>query len=71
MSSVVENKIEIEIQGFLVMCFTYCCTQHSRQNHDSVAHRPHNYTLYDIPPIRTVFQVTQMDPRSSLMMADR
>jgi hypothetical protein len=29
----------------------------------------HNYTLYDIPPIQSVFQVTQTDPRSSLMMA--
>jgi hypothetical protein len=30
------------------------------------------YLLYilDIPPIRYVFQVTQMDPRSSLVMAD-
>jgi hypothetical protein len=32
-------------------------------------HRPHNHTLYDIPPIRFVFQVTQKDLRSSLMMA--
>jgi hypothetical protein len=28
-----------------------------------------NYILYDIPPIRFVFQVTQKDLRSSLMMA--
>jgi hypothetical protein len=34
------------------------------------AHRPRNHTLYDIPPIRSVFQVTQSDPRTSLMMAD-
>jgi hypothetical protein len=34
------------------------------------AHRPHKRTLYDVPPIRSTFQVTQTDPRSSLMMAD-
>jgi hypothetical protein len=32
--------------------------------------RSHNHTLYDMPPIRFVFQVTQTDPRNSLMMAD-
>jgi hypothetical protein len=31
--------------------------------------RPRNHTLYDILPIRSVFQATQADPRSSLMMA--
>jgi hypothetical protein len=30
---------------------------------------PRNHTLHDIPPIRFVFQVTQKDLRSSLMMA--
>jgi hypothetical protein len=40
-----------------------------RRNHDTPAHRPHNHTLYDIPPIRFIFQVTQKDLRSSLMMA--
>jgi hypothetical protein len=40
-----------------------------RQNHDNPAHRPHNSTLYDIPPIWFVLQVTQKDRRSSLMMA--
>jgi hypothetical protein len=44
--------------------------KHNRRNHDTPAHRPRNHTLYDIPPIRFVFQVTQTDPRSSLMMAD-
>jgi hypothetical protein len=39
-------------------------------NHDTPVHRPHKHTLYDIPPIRFVFQVTQKDLRSSLMMAD-
>jgi hypothetical protein len=33
------------------------------------AHRPRNHTLYDIPPIRIVFHVTQKGLRSSLMMA--
>jgi hypothetical protein len=30
-------------------------------NHDNLAHRSRNHTLYDIPPIRFVFQVTQED----------
>jgi hypothetical protein len=34
------------------------------------AHRPHKHALYDTPPIRSAFQVSQMNPRSSLMMAD-
>jgi hypothetical protein len=52
------------------VCGSICCAfQHNRQNHNTPAHRPHNHTLYDIPPIRSVFQVTQTDPRSSLMMA--
>jgi hypothetical protein len=38
-------------------------------NHDTPAHRPRHHTLYDIPPILFVFQVTQKDLRSSLMMA--
>jgi hypothetical protein len=37
--------------------------------HDNPAHRPRNHTLYDTPPIRFVFQVTQEDLISSLMMA--
>jgi hypothetical protein len=43
--------------------------KHNRRNHDNPAHRPRNHTLYDIPPILFVFQVTQKDLRSSLMMA--
>jgi hypothetical protein len=43
---------------------------HSRLNHDNPAHRPRNHTLYDIPPIPFVIQVTQKDLRSSLKMAD-
>jgi hypothetical protein len=37
--------------------------------HDTPAHRPRNHKLYNIPPIRFVFQVTQKDLVSSLMMA--
>jgi hypothetical protein len=37
-----------------VACVTDC--------HDTPSHRPHNHTLYDIPPIRFVFQVTQKLP---------
>jgi hypothetical protein len=36
----------------------------------TAAHRPRKHTLYDITPIQSVFQVTQTDPRSYLMMAD-
>jgi hypothetical protein len=43
---------------------------HNRRNHNTPAHRPHKHTLYDVPPIRSVFRVTQTDPRSSLMMTD-
>jgi hypothetical protein len=39
------------------------------RNHNNLTYRPSNHTLYDIPPIRFVFQVTQKDLRSSLMMA--
>jgi hypothetical protein len=44
--------------------------RHNRPNHDNPAHMPRNHTLFDrIPPIQFVFQVTQKDLRSSLMMA--
>jgi hypothetical protein len=43
--------------------------KHNRWNHNILVHRPHNHTLSDIPPIQFVFQVTQKDLRSSLMMA--
>jgi uridine kinase len=42
----------------------------SQLQHNTPAHRPRNHTLYDVSPIRFVFQVTQKDLRSSLMMAD-
>jgi hypothetical protein len=42
--------------------------KHTRQNHNTPAHRPRNHTLNDIPPIRFVFQVTQGNLISSLMM---
>jgi hypothetical protein len=43
----------------------------NRWNHDTTrAHRPRNYTLHDIPPIRSVFQEIQTNPRTYLMMAD-
>jgi hypothetical protein len=41
----------------------------NRRNHDTPAHRPRNYTLNDMPPIRFVFLVTQKDLRNSLIMA--
>jgi hypothetical protein len=50
--------------------YQYSAGKHNRRNHNNPAHRSHNHTLYDIPPIQFVFQLTQTDPRSSLMMAD-
>jgi hypothetical protein len=57
------------------MCSYVTCVPHCRssvRNHDNPAHRSRNPTLYkyDIPPIRSVFHVTQTDSRNSLMMAD-
>jgi hypothetical protein len=46
-----------------------CCASQLSGNHDTPAHRPRNHTLYDMPPIRFVFPVTQKDLRRSLMMA--
>jgi hypothetical protein len=40
--------------------------KHNTQNHDTPAHRSRNHTLYDMPLIRFVFQVTQKDLRSFL-----
>jgi hypothetical protein len=46
-----------------------CCASQDG-NHDNPAHMSRNRTLYDIPPILFVFQVTHTDPRSSVIMAD-
>jgi hypothetical protein len=64
----------LEIQIKWVVYHTMCgyvaeAGKHNRRNHDNPAHRPRNHTLYDIPPMRFVFQVTQKDLRSFLMMA--
>jgi hypothetical protein len=60
----------LEIQIKWVVCHIICgymtCVP---ECHSIPAHRPRNHTLYVIPPIRFVFQVTQKDLRSSLMMA--
>jgi hypothetical protein len=50
-------EIQVEWAVYHIMC------------HDTPAHRSRNHTLYDTPPIRFVFQVTQEDLRNSLMMA--
>jgi hypothetical protein len=52
------NWLRLEVAG-----------KYKRRNYDNPAHRLCNYILYDIPPIRFAFQVTQKDLRSSLMMA--
>jgi hypothetical protein len=59
-------EIQIEWVVYHIMCGYVVCVPECRGN---PAHRPRNHTLYDIPPIRFVFQVTQKDLRSSLMMA--
>jgi hypothetical protein len=55
--------------GVLWFCLL-CFPAHNKRNHTTPAHRPHKLTLYDTPPICSVFQVTHTDPRSSLMMSD-
>jgi hypothetical protein len=54
--------IQIEWVAYYIMCGYVACVV-------APAHRPRNHTLYDTPPIQFVFQVTQKDLRSSLMMA--
>jgi hypothetical protein len=55
---------------------TYCASQlrwevqHTEPRQSGIQYRFHNHTLYDIPPIPFVIEVTQKDLRSSLMMAD-
>jgi hypothetical protein len=49
-----------------------CCASQLGSTTDrttTLRHTGHITTLYDIAPILFVFQVTQKDPRSSLMMA--
>jgi hypothetical protein len=53
-------EIQIEWVVYHIMCGYVTC----------VLDCPRNHTLYDIPPIRFVFHVTQKDIRSSLMMED-
>jgi hypothetical protein len=36
----------------------------------TLAYRQHKHILYDIPPILSAFQVTQMNPRNSLITAE-
>jgi hypothetical protein len=33
--------------------------KHNKHNHNTLPHRPHKHTLYDIPPLLSAFQVTQ------------
>jgi hypothetical protein len=60
--------LEIQI-GWVVYLLCFPAGKHNRWDHNNPAHRPRNHTLFDTPPIRFVFQVTQKDLRSSLMMA--
>jgi hypothetical protein len=74
-------EIQIEYVVYHIMYVYVACVlpswvlmhsagKHNKQNHNTPAHRPHEHTLYDTPPIRSAFQATQTDARSSLMMAD-
>jgi hypothetical protein len=64
-------EIKIEQVAYHIMCGYVACVPDCRGSFDCASQlsalRPRNHTLYDI---RSVFQVTQTDPRSSLMMAD-
>jgi hypothetical protein len=68
-------KIQIEWVVYQIMCGYVACVPKCRgsvccaSQSGTVPHRPHNHTLYDIPPSQFVYQVTQKDLRSSLMMA--
>jgi hypothetical protein len=53
-----------------VLWFRFLCFPAECYMHNTPAHRPYKHTLYDIPLIRSVCQVTETNPRSSLMMAD-
>jgi hypothetical protein len=55
-------EIQIEWVVHSIICDYVACVA------DCPAHRPRNDTLYDIPPIRFVFQVTQEDLIRALMM---
>jgi hypothetical protein len=66
------HEVQIEWLVYHIMCGYVACVPDccgSVRSHDTPAHRPRNHTLYDIPPIRFLFQVTEKDLRSSLMMA--
>jgi hypothetical protein len=42
--------------GYVACCASqlmHSAGKHNIRNHDTPAHRPHNPTLYDIPPIRS------------------
>jgi hypothetical protein len=58
-------EIQIEWVVYDIMCgYVACvpdCRGSTRQNHDNSTHRPRNHTLYNTPPIRFAFQVTQQD----------
>jgi hypothetical protein len=62
-------ETQIEWLGYHIMCDYVTCVQDCLGSDGNPAHRPRNHTLYDIPPIQFVFQVTQNVLRSSLMMA--
>jgi hypothetical protein len=52
-------EIQIEWVVYHIICGYVTCVPECRgsvRDHDTPAHRPRNYTLYDIPPIRFVFQ---------------
>jgi hypothetical protein len=72
-SELLESQMEWVVYHIMcgyVACVLDCCGSVYKRNYDNPAHRLHNHTLYDIQPIPFVIQVTQMDLRSSLMMAD-
>jgi hypothetical protein len=69
-SELCEIQIEYVVCHINVLVLPSAAGKHNRRNHENPAHRLHNHTLYDTPPIPFVTQVTQKDLRSSLMMAD-
>jgi hypothetical protein len=54
-----------EIEHATFRFVTHCLNQYAT----ACPHKSHNHTLYDTPPTQFVFQVTQEDLISSVMMA--
>jgi hypothetical protein len=70
--SVLDPSELLEVQIGWVVCYIMCgyvTCEADYCGHNNPANGSRNHTLYDVPPTRSVLQVTQKDLRRSLMMA--